>query len=112
MNKTRKIIQIAAVAVDPHDAVGQHVIKHHVAQPVAALGQRPGLRQGFEAKGDQHLQGGDLRLVRFGGVETHACRPCRACSRHRPMLYALPRIGNFPVDMRVLGLPGPFCFFV
>ena len=80
------ILQVEAIlsasmgeAVDAHHAFSQHVIQHNVAQPVAAQGEGLGLRQRPEAECHQHLQGRNLRLVFFCGVEAagvghHACR--------------------------------------
>ena len=71
------------IAVDPQKLVGQHPVERDVTQPPAASGQRLSLGERLEAQRHEELQGGDLGLVFFGGVESAIHEPCHLCIRLR-----------------------------
>ena len=62
-------------AIDAHQALGEHIVEHDIAEPPPAQGQRLGLGKRRVAQRHEQLERGYLGLRSLCGVKAHATSP-------------------------------------
>ena len=109
----RILLSAVGEAVDPAQLIDQYFLKQHVAQAIAAQVPDLGLGKRLESERHEELDGRNLGLVLFGGVESHGMmlRQINLGSL-RTVIILNGKDWEFPGrQWGVSGFPGPLFVF-